>query len=230
MGQEGTAQTTGSDSEGAPLGVAQGNQGMVPQFGDSVLERLVEMSTLNGDAEYRQMLTDRVIAESLVVAGLEREQANYEEIIRALQTARTAIEGSEFDMERSTIQSGLDETFDAVVSVVGHVNTIYQELSTYNLNPTTLLYSVTSAFTHRTERSVSVRDLAMYGLLVFMLSLITVPAVCLGYSYFRREVVPQETDGQHVGQAVGGQAKGLSEEELAKQNANARRHSRGTTV
>ncbi len=108
---------------------------MVPPFGDSVLERLVEMSTLNGDAEYRQMLTDRVIAESLVVAGLEREQANYEEIIRSLQTARTQTEGSEPEMERSLIQSRLDEAFDAVVRVVGHVNAIYQELSTYNLNP-----------------------------------------------------------------------------------------------
>jgi hypothetical protein len=221
MGQEGAAQTAGSGSGGATLGVTEGNQGMVPPFGDSVLERLVEMSTLNGDAEYRQRLTDRVIAESLVVAGLEREQANYEEIIRSLQTARTQTEGREPEMELSLIQSQLDEAFDAVVRVVGHVNTIYEELSTYNLNPMTLLYSVTSGFTHRTERSVSVRDLGMYGLLVFMLSLIAVPVGCLGHSYFRREIVHQETDGQHVGQPLGEPAKRLREEELAQRNVNA---------
>ena len=223
MGQQqaGAIQTTGSGSGGTTPGLAPGNQGMVPQFDDSVLERLVEMSTMNGDAEYRQMLTDRVIAESLVVARLEREQANYEEVIRALQETRTPQAQSDHEIQQSLVESELESTFDEVVKVVDNVNAIYQELSLYNLNPATLLYSLTSGSTMRTERSVSVRDLGLQGLLVFVLSLIIVPVGCLGHSYFQREIVHQETDEQHVRKALGEQAKGLREEEPAKRNASA---------
>jgi len=221
MGQEGAGaiQTAGSDSS-TSLGLAPGNQGMVPQFGDSALERLVEMSTMNGDADYRQMLTDRVITASLVVARLEREQSNYEEIIRALLRAGTLEEVNSRNIQESTVQSGLEDTFDKVGKIVERINEIYQDLSTYNLNPTTLLYSVNSGFTIRTERSVSSRDLALAGLLVFLLSLIIVPAGCLGHSYFQREIVHQGTDEQRGGKAVAENAKGLREEEPAKRTAS----------
>jgi len=192
----GAIQTAGSGSGGTALGLAPGNQAMVTGLGDSVLERLVEMSSLSSDADYRQMLTDRVIAESLVVARLEREQANYEEVIRSLQEVRTPTENSDDEIKRSTIEARLNEAFDSVAKVVGNANAIYQELSTYNLNPSTLLYSITSGVTMRTERSVSVRDLGIQGLLVFVLSLILVPFGCLGHSYFQREIVHQETDEQ----------------------------------
>jgi len=193
---------------------------MVTGLGDSVLERLVEMSSLSSDADYRQMLTDRVIAESLVVARLEREQANYEEIIRALLRAGTLEEVNSRNIQESTVQSGLEDTFDKVGKIVERINEIYQDLSTYNLNPTTLLYSVNSGFTIRTERSVSSRDLALAGLLVFLLSLIIVPAGCLGHSYFQREIVHQGTDEQRGGKAVAENAKGLREEEPAKRTAS----------
>jgi hypothetical protein len=218
MGQKGARaiQTTDSGLGGRTLGQAPGNQAMVPQFGDSVVERLVEMSTLNIDADYRQMLTDRVITESLVVAKLGREQANYEETMRSLQGVRTPTEEGGRDIQRSQLQSGLNEAFDAVTRVIDNANAIYQELSTYNLNPSTLLYSITTGFTLRTERSVSVRDLGIQGLLVLVLSLIIVPFGCLGHSYFQREIVHQETDEQGVRKSLEEQAKGLHAEEPAK--------------
>ena len=54
---------------------APGGEAMIPQLGESFLDRLVEMSTMNSDIEYRQRLTDRIIEESVAVAALEREQA-----------------------------------------------------------------------------------------------------------------------------------------------------------
>jgi len=48
---------------------------------------------------------------------------------------------------------------------------------------------------------------ALYGVMVFMLSLIIVPVGCLGYSYFQREVVHREANEQLVGRALGGQAE-----------------------
>ena len=217
MGQEVAAAVETAGSEGAPLGLAPGSQAIVPQFGDSALELLMDMSVMNNDADYRQRLTDQVITEGLVVAGLEREQANYEEasVSRPIRAALVQQAGVD------RIHSEIDEAFVAVVRVVGDVNTIYEELSAKNLTPATLLYSLSSPFSQSTERSVTVRDLALYGLLVLVLSLIIVPVGCLGHSYFQREIVHQETDEQRVGKARGGQAKGLSEEELPKRNASA---------
>ena len=101
-----------------------------------------------------------------------------------------------------TIQSGLEEAFDAVVKVVDYTNAIYEELSAKNLTPQTLLYSVSSPFTQSTERFISMRDMGIRGLLVFMMSLIIVPFGCLGHSYFKREIVHQETDEQGARKAL----------------------------
>ena len=84
--------------------------------------------------------------------------------------------------------------FDQVVTAVDHVNAIYDELSTQNLNPTTLLYTVTAPFTMRTQRGLSLRTVGLYGTLVFMLSLVLVPLGCLLHGYFRREIVHRETE------------------------------------
>ena len=55
---------------------------MIPQFSESFLDRLVEMSTQNNDIEYRQELTDRIIRESLAVTVLDKEQGYYEDLNR----------------------------------------------------------------------------------------------------------------------------------------------------
>ena len=120
--------------------------------------------------DWRQLLTNRVIAEGLVVARLERQQAHYEEVLRHLQYAQVQSGAANPDIEVLRIQSGLEETFAAVARVVEHMNALYEELSAKNLNPATLLYSVSSPFTQSTERSVPERDLASYGLLILVMT------------------------------------------------------------
>ena len=185
MGQEVGAAVETAGSEGAPLGLAPGSQAIVPQFGDSALELLMDMSVMNNDADYRQRLTDQVIAEGLVVTGLQRDEASYEEV--SVSRSIRAEPGQQVGVDR--IHSEIEQAFVSVVRVVRDVNTIYEELSAKNLTPATLLYSLSSPFSQSTERSVTVRDLALYGLLVLVLSLIIVPVGCLGYSYFQREIV-----------------------------------------
>ena len=172
---------------------APGGEAMVPQLGESFLDRLLEMSTMNSDVGYRQRLTDRIIQESVAVAALEREQAYYEDLGRSVADLGSRSTDAGRESELTIIRARFQGAFDQVVTAVDQVNAIYDELSTQNLNPTTLLYTVTAPFTMRTQRALSLRTVGLYGILVFMLSLVLVPLGCLLHGYFRREIVHRET-------------------------------------
>jgi hypothetical protein len=77
-----------------------------------------------------------------------------------------------------------------VVSSLEDINAIYEELSARNLNPATQLYSITAPFTERTERSVSGRSLAMFGLMAFVLGLVGLVAGCLAHNFYRTQLRP----------------------------------------
>ena len=174
--------------------VAPGGEPMMPQLGESFLDRLLEMSTMNSDVGYRQRLTDRIIQESVAVAALEREQAYCEDLSRSVADLGSRSTDAGRESELTIIKARFQGAFDQVVTTVEQVNAIYDELSTQNLNPTTLLYTVTAPFTMRTQRALSLRTVGLYGILVFMLSLVLVPLGCLLHGYFRREIVHRATE------------------------------------
>ena len=172
--------------------VAPGGEAMMPQLGESFLDRLLEMSTMNSDVGYRQRLTDRIIQEIVAVAALEREQAYYEDLSRSVTDLGPRSGRADRERELVSVEAGFEGAFDQVVAAVDQVNAIYEELSTHNLNPTTLLYTVTAPFTMRTEAALSRRTAVLYGALVLMLSLVLVPLGCLLHSYLQREIVHRE--------------------------------------
>ena len=138
--------------------VVAGGEAMMPQLGGSFLDRLLEMSTMNSDVGYRQRLTDRIIQESVTVAALEREQAYYEDLSRSVADLGSRSTDADRERELTIINARFQGAFDQVVTAVDQVNAIYDELSTQNLNPTTLLYTVTAPFTIRTQRGLSLTD------------------------------------------------------------------------
>ena len=71
------------------------------------------------------------------------------------------------------------EIYDAVVQAIEQVNDVYTELWAQNLNPRTNLFTMTRPFSITTERALGLRTLALYGLLVAMVSLVLVPLTCL---------------------------------------------------
>ena len=127
---------------------APGGEAMMPQLGESFLDRLVEISTMNSDIEYRQGLTDRIIEESVAVAALEREQAYYEDLSRSVTELGPSSGGADRERELVSVEASFEGAFDQVVAAVDQVNAIYEELSTHNLNPTTLLYNRDRAVHH----------------------------------------------------------------------------------
>ena len=191
---------------------APGGEAMMPQLGESFLDRLVEMSTMNSDIAYRQGLTNRIIEESVAVAALERKQGYYEALSRSVADLGTR-SGPDREREFVSVEAGIEGAFDQVVVAVDQVNSIYEELSTHNLNPITLLYTVTAPFTMRAERALSLRTAVVYGALVFMLSLFVVPLGCLVYRYFQREVVHRDIGERPAQSSPGARSEGQREEE-----------------
>ena len=220
MLQRGAVPQAGSG--GAIPRPAPGGEAMMPQLGESFLDRLVEMSTMNSDIEYRQRLTDRIIEESVAVAALEREQVYYEDLSRSVTDLGPRSGRADRERELVSVEAGFEGALDQVVVAVDQVNAIYEELSTQNLNPTTLLYTVTAPFSMRTERALSRRTAVLYGALVFVLSLFVVPLGCLVHSYFQREVVVhREREERPAQRAPGGRSEGQREEEPEERTARA---------
>ena len=205
----------GPGSGDPTVGLGPSIKPMMPQLGESFLDRLVELATMNSDIEYRQRLTDRIIEESVAIARLERELGFYEEISGALMDSGPSSGDVDREGELLSIRSRLGNAFDGVVASIDQMNAIYEELSSQNLNPTTLLYTSVAPFTMRTERALAGRILILYGMLVFMVSLIVVPLGCLGHAYFQTEIVLRETAGHLAGRALGGPSEGQREQEPA---------------
>ena len=215
-------QTAEAAVVGGGFGLGPNDSGLTPQLSESFLDRLVDMSTVNSDQGYRQELTDRIIEESIGLVALEREYEYYElaeGVSRRMEDRVSSVGDADREGAFLSAKARFENTRDEVTDLVAQVNAIYEELSALNLNPSTMLYSVTTPFMTRTERAVSIGAVLLYGTLVFMLSLFLVPLGCLVHSYYRNEKVGQ-TVMRPVRSASGGQSEGQREEEAAGRTAS----------
>jgi hypothetical protein len=161
---------------------------MIPQFGESFLDRLVELSTQTqtSDVKYRQELTDRVIEESHKVPALDRETGYYENLARAVKGLGSRPSGS--DTAVGVIRARLDDAFNGIAQAVDQLASIYDQLSEHNLNPSTLLYTITGPFSEGTQRSLTMRTLAFYAVFVMILGVILIPIGCLVHHAWRNQM------------------------------------------
>ena len=176
----GDATRTGATGPGP--GTAGG--AVTHQLDQSFLDQIMSLSIAKEEFEYRRDITDRVIAESEKMAARGREAAYYEDLARALRTSTGRVAGSQ-DMV-AFIKGRSSEAFDEIVSGIEQTAAIYRELSVLNLNPTTTLFAVTEPFTLQTQRSLTLRTVVLYLVLVLMLTLVVAPVGCLIHHAFRR--------------------------------------------
>jgi len=164
-------------------GGAAGNA-VSPQLDQSFLEQIMELSTAKEDSEYKRKLIDRVIAESETMAARSREAAYYEDLAKELRASSGRTVGS-LEMV-ALIKNRSAEAFGEIVKAIEQTAAIYKELSALNLNPTTTMFAVTEPFISQTHRSLTLRTVVLYLLLVLILSLLLVPIGCLLHHAFRR--------------------------------------------
>jgi hypothetical protein len=182
-------QQSGQPAEGAP-GQPMGT--IIPQFGESFLDRLAQMSTQNNDVKFRQDITERVIAEGVKAVALEKDTAYYQDLITSLKGAlgRRASGEPPAVRERAgeLVKARAAEALDDLLQSLDQVNAIYAQLSADNLNPDTMLYAITAPFSVRATSALNRRAIAFAGIMVFLLSAVAAAFACLGYGYFRREI------------------------------------------
>jgi hypothetical protein len=179
---------------------APGSSAMIPQLGESFLDRLVGMANDSVDTEYRQTLTDRIIQAGQAAVTLDREEAYYADLRTAIGSgSQTRIAQA---ADGNAVSVRLEEIGAGVRRAVEQMNQVFIEISARNLNPRTILYRVTGPFMVQTARGFTFRTLALYGLLTILVSVTVVPLMCLVHHYFRTDIRPRRTGalGEHRGE------------------------------
>jgi hypothetical protein len=203
MMEKGTVAVQGGQQGGTGSAAARAQGGLetpalIPQLGESFLNRLVALSTENNDVKYRQELTDKIIAEGMATAILDKETMYYQDLMTSVKDIRTTISNqasSENSPEIQQIKMRAKVAMDGVLKALDQINEVYKEVSAQNLNPRTMLFTVTQSFSIRTDRALTSGSAAMYGALIFFLALFLAPMGCLIHSYFRSETA--ESNGEH---------------------------------
>lgn len=144
----------------------------------------MSLSTAKDEFDYKREITDRVITESERMAARSREAAYYEDLARELKTSTGRPVGSPEMV--ALIRSRSAGAFSEIVKGIEQTAAIYKELSALNLNPTTTVFAVTDPFTLQTHRSLTLRTVVLYLVLVLMLTLLVVPIGCLIHHAVRR--------------------------------------------
>ena len=159
---------------------------LIPQFSESFLDRLVEMSgsTQKDEMEYRQKLTDLVIKENTEVTLLDKELAYYQDLVKSVQGIGSRPTGSSELI--ALVKARSQAAFSAIAKGADQLVDLYNELSSKNLNPVARLYAITGPFTRHTQSSVSFRSLAYSYLLLLLAVAIVVPTGCLVYDAMKR--------------------------------------------
>ncbi|WP_316346935.1 hypothetical protein [Desulfuromonas acetoxidans] len=140
----------------------------IPQFGDSFLDRLVEMSSQSNDVEFRQKVVDMIVDEGMTVAALDKKAQYYRSLIDAMK--RTQDPTAELKGVLDEIKTRFTEIESDIVTALDNVNEVYRVLSSNNLNPQAGFYTITAPLTVATVHAVNVKKVfAVCIAFVFML-------------------------------------------------------------
>lgn len=177
-------------SEGQKTEAAKGrnsNPEVVPQLNDTFLERLITMSGRGLDVEYRQRLVNDY--RSAVSHAIPLQQAvTYDgELIAAVQKANVG--GSSANAE--SVRTQLEQVRADIADLIKKMNDLFGVVNV-NMTPATQLYSMTGTPSTRILRGLSLQRVALYGLLVFLISIPTVIIACLLHYRIHQEEIAED--------------------------------------
>jgi hypothetical protein len=154
---------------------------VIPQISDTFFDRLLQITSNSVDREYRQRLADRYRDAAEMVASLE-QAVEYDRSVLALVRGT----GSGGGVTRESVQQQIGATRQEVRQFVVQIHQIYKALSA-NLNPSTELITLTGAPTTRIERTLSIKRIALYGLLTLFIAFPIILFACLVHNRIREE-------------------------------------------
>jgi len=151
---------------------SRGIPAMIPQFGASFLDSLIQLGQENSDAQFRQKITNNAIEVGLKQVKIEFQEKYYKQIVKEMadfQNAKnTAPEFREAAIEK--VRTTFDSVYKQIVDSINQLNSIYLALSKYNLQPDSMLYSILEPVVIQTSKAVSAKRLLMFMVLAFFLA------------------------------------------------------------
>jgi hypothetical protein len=168
---------------------------VMPQLGESFLDKVVDLTTQNADRIYRQKLVDEIKQTALRMVPLQMAVTYDTQVLSEFKAGQTANHASDADIAEMRRQ--LDQVQADVARTLAQINEIYT-VASRQLNPVTELLSVTDPVQTRVERATSLSRILLYGVLVFLISIPVVIGGCLIHNRIREE----ETAKAHPGEAV----------------------------
>ena len=155
---------------------------MIPQFGSSFLDRLLELSGERNDAKFRQNMTERIVGFGMEKATLDQERAYYEDMMEGITRLRKLRVG---EKTLEFVESRTALIVSELLKALEQLGAIHTELSAHNLNPRTSLYGVSSAPLVSSQRSLSLKYLLLSGIAFSILTLVLTILVCLIHDALR---------------------------------------------
>lgn len=145
---------------------------LIPQFGESFIDSLVQMAQENSDAVFRQGITRNMINAGLEKVDLESQVKFYEDMGKKISEnlkedhSSLAKDSADFlQIAANRVEKGQKEVFDGLESAIKDLNLIYETLSKSSLNPEGTLYSLTSPALFSVEKPLSARRLVLMAVL-----------------------------------------------------------------
>ena len=166
---------------------SKSSEAVVPQLSDSFLDRLVSLSGRASDAKYRQDLVDEYRIALSATVPLKQAVAYDTQVLDELHKPGAGAAS----VSAAAIQAQVGDTRQEVGQLINKMNELFQIVSR-NMTPSSQLFTLTGPPTSRTLRSVSLPRLALYGLLVFLLSIPAVIVLCLLHNRIREEETADE--------------------------------------
>ena len=163
-GQQGNDSTQAAQSQkGAPSPSIAGPT-VTPQLGENFLTELSRLIARSEDVEYRQHMVDKLATLTTnEVAPLSQEVAYYQEEIAQLKTGNLSSANQGHEDIRAQCLAVLQDVDRAISQVTGIYALIYQ-----NINNPSSLYTITSGARSSRERPISLRQLFLWGVLLFL--------------------------------------------------------------
>lgn len=165
------AQGEGMPGPSSQQGMFSNVPAMIPQFGESFLDSLVQMAQENSDAMFRQTITKNVIDVGLEKVELEFQARFYEDMWTKInlqingEQAKSDNDAAFLTLAAERIEKTQQEIFDGLMNSIKDLNLLYDSLSRSSLNPDAVLYSVTSPALFSVEKPVSAKRLVMFAVL-----------------------------------------------------------------
>jgi hypothetical protein len=170
-----------STSQAAPA------ETIMPQLSDTFINRLLELTNMSGDLQYRTRLVEEYKQAIDAILPAE-EQVNFDQqLIHVIQHPRVGV-GSLSMQEASAELAAIRTEIQGLTALT---NEVYQNVS-QRINPSTELYSVTAPPTTWTDRGISLSRLAAYGILLMLVTLPIAVIFSLIHSRVRHEEAAAE--------------------------------------